>query len=94
MLKLARRAKGHFMTLIEIRVHLIRCKPGHISKKEDIRIFTVTGEGGGRGNMAQSSTKPHSQYFFFNTPQNLFLINSYKQDHLEARLNFLTTQMI
>ena len=31
MLKLARRAKGHFMTLIEIRVHLIRCKPGHIS---------------------------------------------------------------
>ena len=47
MLKLARRAKGHFMTLIEIRVHLIRCKPGHISKKEDIRIFTVTGEGGG-----------------------------------------------
>ena len=33
MLKLARRAKGHFMTLIEIRVHLIRCKPGHISEK-------------------------------------------------------------
>ena len=32
MLKLARRAKGHFMTLIEIRLHLIRCKPGHISK--------------------------------------------------------------
>ena len=32
MLKLARRAKGHFMTLIEIRVHLIRCKPGHISQ--------------------------------------------------------------
>ena len=31
MLKLARRARGHFMTLIEIRVHLIRCKPGHIS---------------------------------------------------------------
>ena len=35
MLKLARRAKGHFMTLIEIRVHLIRCKPGHISVPEE-----------------------------------------------------------
>ena len=33
MLKLARRAKGHFMTLIEIRVHLIRYKPGHISEQ-------------------------------------------------------------
>ena len=31
MLKLGRRARGHFMTLIEIRVHLIRVKPGHIS---------------------------------------------------------------
>ena len=31
MLKLERRARGHFMTLIEIRVHLIRVKPGHIS---------------------------------------------------------------
>ena len=31
MLKLARRARGHFVTLIEIRVHLIRVKPGHIS---------------------------------------------------------------
>ena len=30
MLKLARRASGHFVTLIEIRVHLIRVKPGHI----------------------------------------------------------------
>ena len=30
MLKLGRRG-GHFMTLIEIRVHLIRVKPGHIS---------------------------------------------------------------
>ena len=30
MLKLARRARGHFVTLIEIRVHLIRVKPGHI----------------------------------------------------------------
>ena len=38
MLKLARRAKGHFMTLIEIRVHLIRCKPGHIS---DIGLFNI-----------------------------------------------------
>ena len=31
MLKLARRARGHFVTLIEIRVHLIRVRPGHIS---------------------------------------------------------------
>ena len=31
MLKLARRARGHFVTLIEIRVHLIRVKLGHIS---------------------------------------------------------------
>ena len=29
MLKLARRTRGHFVTLIEIRVHLIRVKPGH-----------------------------------------------------------------
>ena len=36
MLKLARRAKGHFMTLIEIRVHLIRCKPGHIIIKAKV----------------------------------------------------------
>ena len=31
MLKLARRARGHFVTIIEILVHLIRVKPGHIS---------------------------------------------------------------
>ena len=31
MLKLGRKARGHFVTLIEIRVHLIRVKPGHIS---------------------------------------------------------------
>ena len=30
MLKLARRARGHFVTLIEFCVHLIRVKPGHI----------------------------------------------------------------
>ena len=46
MLKLASRAKGHFMTLIEIRMHLIRCKPGHISYIEDktsiILIFPLT----------------------------------------------------
>ena len=35
MLKLARRARGHFVTLIEIRVHLIRVKPGHISVFEE-----------------------------------------------------------
>ena len=29
-LKLVRRARGHFVTLIEIRMHLIRVKPGHI----------------------------------------------------------------
>ena len=37
MLKLARRARGHFVTLIEIRVHLIRVKPGHISKRNNKR---------------------------------------------------------
>ena len=31
MLKLSRRERGHFVMLIEIRVHLIRVKPGHIS---------------------------------------------------------------
>ena len=31
MLKLGRRERGHFVTLIEIPVHLIRVKPGHIS---------------------------------------------------------------
>ena len=36
MLKLARRARGHFVTLIEIRVHLIRVKPGHISARPGI----------------------------------------------------------
>ena len=36
MLKLARRARGHFVTLIEIRLHLIRVKPVHISKKNVI----------------------------------------------------------
>ena len=44
MLMLARRARGHFVTLIEIRVHLIRVKPGHISeilanKYEDVYEF-------------------------------------------------------
>ena len=34
MLKLARKVRGHFVTLIEIRVHLIRVKPGHISNEE------------------------------------------------------------
>ena len=29
MLKLARRARGHFVMLIEIRVQIIRVKPGH-----------------------------------------------------------------
>ena len=38
MLKLARRARGHFVTLIEIRVHLIRVKPGHISTKKDKNV--------------------------------------------------------
>ena len=36
MLKLARRTRGHFVTLIEIRVHLIRCKPGHISRSYNV----------------------------------------------------------
>ena len=38
MLKLGRRARGHFVTLIEIRVHLIRVKPGHISKIKAVRL--------------------------------------------------------
>ena len=33
MLKLARRERGHFVTLIEICMHVIRVKPGHISIK-------------------------------------------------------------
>ena len=43
MLKLGRRARGHFMMLIEICVHLIRVKPGHIStyKLEDIHIHVA-----------------------------------------------------
>ena len=40
MLKLARRARGYFVTLIEIRVHLIRVKPGHISFFRGIHKFT------------------------------------------------------
>ena len=43
MLKLARRARGHFMTLIEIRVHLIRCKPGHICLLPGHTAFTWMG---------------------------------------------------
>ena len=47
MLKLARRARGHFVTLIEISVHLIGVKPGHISfpalrTKQDIAINCYT----------------------------------------------------
>ena len=30
-MKLGRRARGHFVTLIEMCAHLIRVKPGHIS---------------------------------------------------------------
>ena len=30
MLKLVRRARGHFVTLIEILVHIVRVKSGHI----------------------------------------------------------------
>ena len=40
MLKLARRARGHFVTLIKIRVHLIRVKPGHISRIVNSRPLT------------------------------------------------------
>ena len=45
MLKLARRARGHFVPLIEIRVHLIRVKPGHISL---FRLATLLRGGGGK----------------------------------------------
>ena len=39
MLKLGRRARGHFVTLIEIRVHLIRVKPGHISPSHELTFL-------------------------------------------------------
>ena len=42
MLKLARRARGHFVTLIEIRLHVIRVKPGHISKLGGMNSLTLT----------------------------------------------------
>ena len=42
MLKLARRARGHFVTLIEIRVHLSRVKPGHISEMEVVTVLLFT----------------------------------------------------
>ena len=38
MLKLARRARGHFVTLIEICVHIIRVKPGHISSLQGLHV--------------------------------------------------------
>ena len=41
MLKLARRARGHFVTLIEIRVHIIRVKPGHIPSFFKFNTFKV-----------------------------------------------------
>ena len=41
MLKLARRARGHFVTLIEILVHIIRVKPGHIPSFCKFNTFTV-----------------------------------------------------
>ena len=31
MLKLGRRARGHFVTLIEIHMHLIGVNPGHVN---------------------------------------------------------------
>ena len=39
MLELARRARGHFVALIEIRVDLIRVKPGHISPLHRVSFF-------------------------------------------------------
>ena len=42
MFKLARRARGYFVTLIEIRVHLIRVKPGHISSLAYSTLVTRT----------------------------------------------------
>ena len=36
MLKLARRARGHFVTLIENRVHV---KPGHISRTGETNVM-------------------------------------------------------
>ena len=38
VLKLARRARVHFVTLIEMGVHLIRVHPGHIQNKHRILV--------------------------------------------------------
>ena len=50
MLKLVRRARGHFVTLIEIRVHLIRVKPGRICQ------FTSLTRGGWQRNVPKFNT--------------------------------------
>ena len=39
MLKLRRRAMRHFVTLIEIHVHLIRVNPGHIWLRSQEIVF-------------------------------------------------------
>ena len=44
MLKLARKARGHFVTLIEIRVHLIGVKPGHTSARGSFPVRVFAGE--------------------------------------------------
>ena len=46
---LARRARGHFVTLIEIRVHLIRVKPGHTFQVKQSAKVMVWGDMTGRG---------------------------------------------
>ena len=41
MLKLAKRSRGHLVTLIEIRVHIIRVKPVHIPSFCKFNTFKV-----------------------------------------------------
>ena len=55
MLKLARRARGHIVTLIEISVHLIRVKPGHIW--QDRTLCTITGCGRSVARLVHISSK-------------------------------------
>ena len=44
MLKLGRGARGHFVTLIEIEVNLIRCISGHTCRRPDDSDFVARSE--------------------------------------------------
>ena len=85
MLMLARRARGHFVTLIEIRVHLIRVKPGHISVWGD--WFLV------RGNVVATPVYPG--FHVWTTVYcelNLLVLYSVSRDCFSSNLIFLTHQ--